>query len=373
MRAPTLRPLCLGSALLASSAFAGLALASAGPPLISVVETDEPDRGVIAVGLPVRRVVVLSNGSTKAVQLRVVRKSCGCIEAKLSREALAPGEFAELELSGYSTEAAVPQRHAAEVAVLTLDESGVQVEAETHSIGMSYTPDIEAVILPPFVVMRARAGDTRSGHDVWIRRVDGRPAKLARLDLPETWLTAQPLAHHENHTVLRLEPGTRVPGLYRGLLHVAVASDQSGEHAPIDVSLRVLPSATARPAGIIIRTSGAPEPVVLTVRVRCHSSDTPPTELRLSGPFPATLGPLRHEEGQRLVIHLHLSTGGSFDLSGGRFRDQRPHRIRLGAPEHPGGLGRSDPARRPLAARSHSGVFACRFRVARASAGGAPF
>ncbi len=261
MSTPSVPPAGTG----ASSAQAAQSLSI---PLIRVASDEPEDRGRVALGGLVRRRVSVTNISGETVELRVGRVLCGCVDTILEPRSLSPSASAALTMGTPAVEAAQEQFHHVEVVATTRDSLGLARAQQSVLVQFSYTPDVEVVMEPTQVMLRGRVG-TPGSFDVFVRRVDGKPVTIDRVDLPGPWVRVRGVIASTDQpelAIVRLESATDAIGTYSGAAKIHVAGVIEPRNG-LDVTLRVDPALRANPPGLVLRQQKGrwPSQLVTTV------------------------------------------------------------------------------------------------------------
>lgn len=279
---------------------------------LRAITGDAEDRGTFTPGSLVRRVVRFVNTLDTPVQVCVVSKTCGCLDATLDETGpLAPGRMVNLTLAATVAPVAGPQVQAARLRVRWRE--GDQEREQFGQCLIRYEADITFEVLPEFYRITAFQGEPVEVR-LWIRWQDESVAESSRLEAECTGIgmltVAGPMEPEGSHAVRAfvLSGVAPEPGYYRG--EVVLHTDDPGRpEVRVPMYLRIEPRWRAEPAGAIFDSPTTEAELRLVPEVALAEHDVL-TRVRVSGagsPVAAEFLPADGTSPPRLRVRLDRS------------------------------------------------------------------
>jgi len=243
---------CLASLLTIAVGSAAPNLTPVPDPPVRIDLSDPEDRGTLNVGDQATRSVKVENTSGKPIEIRVIAKSCTCLNVK-HPERLAPGEAGTISFGTPVVEAAGAQRHGIRFAAVTAGEDGLAGSSYEFLVPLSYTPNVEVICTAVPETAVAVAGTVKE-LSIYVRRVDGKAPELTGVTTPP-WITGKKfrvLPDASGVGVLALSAESQSPGLVEGVVTI---TPPAAEPQRLMLRVRFVSPACFEPAGVAVLPS----------------------------------------------------------------------------------------------------------------------
>lgn len=166
--------------------------AQAPPPNIVTVASITPeDAGSLPVGSLAVRQVRFTNLAAVPLRLRVVEKSCACLDTKFGADLLAPGEATELTFHTIVAPGGMPVRYCLVVEAASDDPAKPTLRSRSVPICIQYESSETTLVKPQTVIIRRPSGDNFLAR-VAVRQTDeeaGRP-EIQSVSVDADWAQA---------------------------------------------------------------------------------------------------------------------------------------------------------------------------------------
>lgn len=238
--------------------------------LITFVGATPEDQGVRSPGTSVRRLVYVKNGSVGAVQVRIIGKTCACVEASVAREIVEAGKAGEVAFTAPVVEADGQQRHGVHVVVEPLDGAGG--EPVRGWLWVSWTPDVDIMAFPSKLAVSAVRGEPASSELV-VRRTGRRALTLRGFSAPGIpGCRVGAIAEERGLLRLRITVDSQSPLTAMGTVTLDVGGD-SVKQVKIPLCVTILPDLFTEPSGVTVTAGSVVEPIRL--RLKCRGQKWP--------------------------------------------------------------------------------------------------
>ncbi|MBL9031434.1 MAG: DUF1573 domain-containing protein [Phycisphaerae bacterium] len=316
MRSPCILTLAASGAIALVAPLVGVAKGSQPPPSgeqvavpkgeltrLRVVSTDPENLGRVQGGMALTRRITFENSSLTPVALRVVSKSCGCLDATFDTESVAP--MAQAVLTMRVVPASVPGEQVQTVTFRTAWNETNVGRTELGVCAIRYETDQQFVVRPESAIVPAVVGSV-AHLDVHVRILTEKETKpqltWAACTLPG-WSAAPVQDPALPPGVLRVRASGSAPeqpGIMDGWIELAADAEAK---ASVRVSIRLETRSRYRtePGGVVFfRPDGA---TASTLALR-PNADTAlaPAKVGLSTPTPWLAA--RLVEGSRVEVSL---------------------------------------------------------------------
>jgi len=179
------------TSLVLGLAWAGVITCQAAAPRIEFEKT-ESDFGTISQVQEVKGVFVFRNTGDSVLNLQEPTTSCGCIVAAVNDKTVSPGHRGEITFT-----LTMPSARSVMNRQIFVESNDPQNPKITLTAKATYIPIFE--IQPLLVPVNVRSGQT-ANVAVVVRRTDGKPLNLTKIEPTKPWIKAKPEQ--------ALEPGT---------------------------------------------------------------------------------------------------------------------------------------------------------------------
>ncbi|MFN0131304.1 MAG: DUF1573 domain-containing protein [Phycisphaerales bacterium] len=274
---------------------------------LRVVNADAENLGRVQSGKPLTRRITFENASLTPVALRIVNKSCGCLDAAFDAESVAP--MAQAVLTMRVAPASVPGEQVQTVTFRAARNEANVGRTELGVCAIRYQTDQQFVVRPESAIVPAVVG-TVAHLDVHVRILTEKETKpqltWAACTLPG-WTAAPVQDPALPLGVLRVRatgPAPEQPGIMDGWIELA-ADAEAKPSVRVAIRLETRARYRTEPGGIVFLRPERATTRTLTLRPNADTTLTP-AELRLIPPTPWLEA--RLVDGARVEISLTPTT-----------------------------------------------------------------